>query len=206
MLTAGQFRVNSNVNRTTGKAPFDLVLRFRPEIRMNIEITETEDSHNVSGEAPAARREIELRERDANLVRDMWDISQVTAKKYYDAYRKEISFAIEDKVLINVKNLRVRKLCKKLTDRYVRPFKVSKFISLNAYELELPETYGKFYRTFPVSLLEPYSRRKDEEPFRPIDLDKENRFQVESIRKERGSKENLQFLVKWQGYPKHDNT
>ena len=71
MLIAGQFRINSNVNRITGRAPFDLVLRFRPEMRMNIEIAETEDSYNVSGEAPAARREIKLKEKDTNLVRDI---------------------------------------------------------------------------------------------------------------------------------------
>jgi hypothetical protein len=71
MFAAGQFRVNSNVNRTTGRAPFDLILRFRPEIRINIETVETENSYNVSGEAPAARREIELKKRDANLVRDI---------------------------------------------------------------------------------------------------------------------------------------
>jgi hypothetical protein len=63
--------VNSNINRTTGRTPFDLVLRFRLKMRMNIEIAITEDSYNVSGEVPAARREIELREKDTNLVRDM---------------------------------------------------------------------------------------------------------------------------------------
>jgi hypothetical protein len=75
MFITGQFRMNSNINRTTGKAPFDLVLRFRSEMRMNIEVVETEDSYNALEKAPAARREIELRERNANLVRDMWDIS-----------------------------------------------------------------------------------------------------------------------------------
>jgi hypothetical protein len=176
IFTVGQFKVNSNVNRTIGKAPFDLILRFRSEMRMNIEAVETENSYNVSGEAPAARREIELKKKNANLVRDIWDISQVTAKKYYNIYRKEISFAIKDKILINAKNLRVRKLCKKLTDRYVRPFKISKSISLNAYELEFPEIYERFYRTFLVLLLKSYSRKKGEKPSRPIDLDKENRF------------------------------
>jgi hypothetical protein len=68
MLTAGQFRVNNNVNRTTGRAPFDLVLRFRPKMRMDIETAKTKDNHNASKKAPAARREIELREKDANLV------------------------------------------------------------------------------------------------------------------------------------------
>jgi hypothetical protein len=63
--------VNNNVNRIIGRAPFDLVLRFRPEMRMNIEAAKTEDSYNALREAPAARREIKLRKRDANLVRDM---------------------------------------------------------------------------------------------------------------------------------------
>jgi hypothetical protein len=44
-------------------------------MRINIETAKTENSHNASGEAPAARREVELKKRDANLVRDMWDIS-----------------------------------------------------------------------------------------------------------------------------------
>jgi Chromo (CHRromatin Organisation MOdifier) domain len=133
-------------------------------------------------------------------------MSQITAKKYYNAYRKEISFAIGDKIFINVKNLRVRKLCKKLTDRYVRPFKMFKSVDFNAYELELPETYKRLYRTFLMSLLEPYLRKEGEEPPKPVNLDKKDRFQVESIRKKRDSKENLQFLIKWQGYPEHNNT
>jgi hypothetical protein len=176
MLITGQFRVNNNIKRITGRAPFDLILRFKPEIRINIETIKTEDSHNISEEAPATRREIELKKRNINLVRDIWDMSQVTAKKYYNIYKKEISFAIRDKILINVKNLRVRKSCKKLINRYIRPFKMSKSISPNAYELELSEIYKKLYRTFSVSLLEPYSRKKGEKPFRLIDLDKENRF------------------------------
>jgi hypothetical protein len=123
-------------------------------------------------------------------------MSQVTAKKYYNVHRKEISFAIKDKIFINVKNLRVRKPCKKLTDRYIGPFKISKSVGPNAYELKLFKTYKRFYRTFPMSLLEPYSRKEGEKPLKPINLDKKNRFQVKSIRKERNSKKNLQFLIK----------
>jgi hypothetical protein len=103
-------------------------------------------------------------------------MSQVTAKKYYDAHKKKISFAIEDKILINVKNLRVRKPYKKLTDRYIGPFKMSKSIGPNAYELELPKTYERLYRTFSISLLKPYSRREGEKPPRLINLDKKDRF------------------------------
>jgi len=38
---------------------------------MNIEVVETENSYNILKEAPAVRREIELRKKDANLVRDI---------------------------------------------------------------------------------------------------------------------------------------
>jgi hypothetical protein len=164
--------MNNNINRITGRAPFDLILRFRLKMRINIEIAMTEDSYNALKETPAARREVKLRERDTNLMRDMWDISQIIAKKYYNVYRKEIYFAIRDEVLINVENLRVRKSCKKLTDRYVEPFKEFKSVDPNVYELELPEVYRRLYRTFLVSLLEPYSRREGEELPKPIDLDK----------------------------------
>jgi hypothetical protein len=63
MLIAGQFRVNNNVNRITEKAPFDLILRFRPKMRMNIEITKIENNYNVLKETPAARREIKLKKK-----------------------------------------------------------------------------------------------------------------------------------------------
>jgi hypothetical protein len=64
MLTTGQFKINNNVNRTTGRAPFDLILRFRPKMRINIEVAETKDSHNTSKKAPATRREVKLRKKD----------------------------------------------------------------------------------------------------------------------------------------------
>jgi hypothetical protein len=66
--------------------------------------------------------------------------------------------------------------------------------------------YGRLHRTFPVSLLEPYSRKKGEESPGPINLDEEDRFLVESIRKKRVSKGESQFLIKWLGYPEHENT
>jgi hypothetical protein len=71
MFIISQFRVNSNINRIIGRTPFDLVLRFRPEMRMNIEAAATENSHNISEKASAARREVKLRKRNANLVRDI---------------------------------------------------------------------------------------------------------------------------------------
>jgi hypothetical protein len=94
-------------------------------MRMNIEATMIEDNYNASKEAPVARREVKLRDKNASLVRDMWKMSQTITKKYYDVHKKEISFVIKNEIFINAKNLRVRKPCKKLTDRYIKPFNVT---------------------------------------------------------------------------------
>ena len=140
--------------------PFDLVLRFKPNMRINLDAATTENSHNPLREAPAARQKVKMRKKNDKLLRNTWDASQIQAKKYYDKYKKEIFFAKKNDVFINAKNLRVRKLYKKLTKRYIEPFKIIKSVGFNAYELDLFEVYERFYRTFPVSLFEPYILRE----------------------------------------------
>ncbi len=149
------------------------------------------EGSSLLGEAPAAKQEVELREKDKKILRELWEKTQNIVKKYYDARRKDISFTIREKILFNAKNLRVRKLCKKLTDRYIGFFKVVKIISLNIYQLKLLEQYKRFYKTFHVSLFKPYMRRAGEEPPELIFLDEDDRYQVESIRKERVLKDKI---------------
>jgi hypothetical protein len=40
-------------------------------MRMNIETAETKDNYNALKEIPAARREIELKKKDTNLMRNI---------------------------------------------------------------------------------------------------------------------------------------
>ena len=49
-------------------------------------------------------------------------------------------------------------------------------------------------------------RRAGEEPSGSISLDKDDRYQMESIRKERVLKDKTQFLIKQVSYPEHQNT
>src|SRR6266536_3093224 len=111
--------------------------------------------------------------------------TQNIIKKYYDTRRKNISFIIKEKILLNTKNLRVRKLYKKLTNRYIKSFKIIKAVDLNIYQLKLSKQYRRFYKTFHISLFKLYIRKAGEEPPGLISLNKNNRYQVESIRKER---------------------
>jgi hypothetical protein len=46
-------------------------------------------------------------------------------------------FKPEDNIFLFIKNIRVRKFCKKLTDRYLDSFKISEKINDNVYKLKL---------------------------------------------------------------------
>ena len=131
MLVSAQFRLNSSINRVIERAPFDIIYRYKLEMRMNI-VFIIKGSF-LLGEAPATRQEIKLREKNEKTLRELWEKAQNIVKKYYDVCRKNISFTIGEEVFFNAKNFRVRKLCKKLTDRYIKPFKITKAVGLNVY-------------------------------------------------------------------------
>jgi len=63
-------------------------------------------------------------------------------KKQADRNRKEAEkYRVEDKVLISMKDFLIelmKRVTKKLTEKYIGPYVVKKIISENAVELELP--------------------------------------------------------------------
>jgi hypothetical protein len=46
-------------------------------------------------------------------------------------------YKFSDEIFLSVKNIRVRKFCKILTNRYLDSFKISEKINNNVYKLEL---------------------------------------------------------------------
>ena len=98
---------------------------------------------------------------------------------------------IREEILLNTKNLRVKNIYKKLTDRYIKPFKIIKIIDLNTYQLKLLEQYKRLHKTFYISLLKLYIRRTGEKPPGSISLNKNDRYLVESIRKKRILKDKI---------------
>ena len=64
-----QFRLNSSVNKVIEKAPFDIIYRYKPEIRMNI--APVIKNSSLLEETPAARQKIELREKDKKTLKKL---------------------------------------------------------------------------------------------------------------------------------------
>ena len=108
--------------------------------------------------------------------------------------------------MLSSKNIKLRKVMKKLSDPYIRPFQVEYKVGMNVYRLCLPQKYSRIYLTFHVSLLEVYHRRPGTEPPDPIDINSKEEFEVKVIldAADRGKKR--RWLVKWKDWSSDYNT
>lgn len=117
------------------------------------------------------RLELEARCREATAVQ----------RKYAARKSKPRDYSAGDMVWLSGKNIRTKRLCKKLDFKYHGPFKVLEPIGKQAYRLELPDTM-KIHLVFHVSLLEPYnSRAGDADPPPPTIVDDDLEYVVEEI-------------------------
>ena len=120
-------------------------------------------------------------------------------------------FRVNDKVWLNSKNLALPYQTLKLAPRCHGPFVITHRISPVAYQLKLPQAWT-IHDVFHAGLLTPYHETSQYGPNHtrpPPDLvGGEEEFEVEAIMNHRhhGRARRLQYLVKWKGYPKADNT
>ena len=69
LLTTTQFRLNSSVNKIIEKTSFNIIYRYKSEMRMNI-VSIIEGS-SLLGKTPATKQEIELREKDKKTLKEL---------------------------------------------------------------------------------------------------------------------------------------
>src|SRR5712675_3147773 len=91
------------------------------------------------------------------------------------------------------------------------PFRISKVVSPVAYQLALPLSWG-IHNVFHASLLLPYKETTTHSPNftwpLPDLIEGEEEYEVKAVINHRhhGCRCQLQYLIKWRGYPSSDNT
>ena len=119
-------------------------------------------------------------------------------------------FKVGAEVWLEGSNLALPYQTRKLAPKRHGPFTITKQISPVTYKLQLPPAWT-IHDVFHASLLTPYRVTKQKgtnyiQP--PLELiDREEEFEVENVLGHQyfGKKHDLQYLIKWKGYPTADN-
>ena len=123
----------------------------------------------------------------------------------------ETRWKVGQKVWLEAKNLPLPHGTITLAPKRHGPFQITRVISPVAYQLQLPPQWN-IHPVFHASLLTPYVETNSHGPNYsrpPPDLIAgEAEYEVEQIRSHRrhGRRKQLQYLLKWKGYPESDNT
>lgn len=212
-LPAAELAFNNSKNETTGLTPFYLV--YGREARMPIDIALaplTKAADNPAAAEATARWRAALQQASDNTTRQ-----QRRQKTYADRTRREVRFAVGDRVLLSTQHLKLigeRKRARKLTERYIGPYRVKRVVNANAYELELPASL-KIHPVINISHLKEYRDGAQAFPDRPVSL---TRPEPEALddngapawvvdrlldhrKVKRGARQVDQYLVEWNGYP-----
>ena len=113
--------------------------------------------------------------------------AQEEMKKYTNKKRAEVdNYKVGDLVMLSTKDLKyqmVGRRTEKLTERFVRPYRIKKVVLLNVVELELPSTV-KVHPVVNVSRIQQYIEQVEEqrkEQPAPVIIKGEEEWEVERI-------------------------
>ena len=185
---------NNQKNSTTGLLPNQILLGIEPTLHLS-------EYHATNNEAV---------ERRVKRMEEAWEqatraINKKAAIAPLDQYKPG------DQVWLEVTHLKLPHQGSKLNPKQYGPFKILKGVSPVTFKLDLPVSWT-IHPVFHASLLTLYIKTKTHGPNYsqpPPDLinDKEQ-YEVEQIRNHQHHRHSrmLQYLIKWWGYPKSDNT
>jgi len=201
-LATAEFAFNNKIYTVTKISPFQV--NYGKEPRMDFDIRKKEKNEKAEEFA----REMKERYEEARvaLVR-----SQEEIKRQVDRSRKEAEeYRVNDKVLISTKDFLMelmKRVTKKLMEKFIGPYMVKKIVSENAVELELPVLL-RIHPVVNVRRIVKYREQVEEQkkiPPPPVEIDGKKKYEVEEIldRQERRGK--TRYLVKWKGYTAEEN-
>jgi hypothetical protein len=204
LLAYCEFAYNNSKNGTTGSTPF--YLNYGQEVNLPATITVTDEQANAAVEDLLTQLRDALVSAESNMKE-----AQAHQKKYADKDRRELSFKVNDRVLLDARDITFTTGSKKLLDKYLGPYPVMEVISPTAYKLKLPPKF-RIHPVFHVSKLKEAKESVDfpdrEQVDRPAPelLGSEDAWEVEALvgKRKRGNK--VEYQVKWVGYPEWENT
>ena len=123
-------------------------------------------------------------------------------KQATDQAKRASNIEVSDLVLLSTRYLSLRSSPGKLKPCFIRPFRVTKAVGANAFELEFSATM-KVHPVFNVSLLCKF--QGEYKPPGLIIVDGEAEYEVEKIFRRKGNGKRRQYLVRYLGYDESED-
>ena len=206
LLGCLEFALNNSIQSSTNLSPFYLNYGFHPHA---FPLNTQSDNHNV----PAADEFVENMRNLTNIARDNIQKAQLLQSRNADSKRREERFEVGDQVLavtdhLTDENDKLRPT-KKLSSNYTGPFTIVQKLSQNSVRIDLKNR--KAHPTIHVSKLRKYIKNPERFQERlpkpaPIKIKKKDEYEVEDILAQRIKKKKTEYLVRWKGYGKEDDT
>jgi hypothetical protein len=116
--------------------------------------------------------------------------------KYYNEKHISRIFNVEDKILLNFKNIHTSKSFKKLDHKYYESFEMQDFVEKQTYKFSLLHTF-RIHNVFHVFLLKSFKKRFDEVMTSfSIMLNEKRHDEVKLILNNKLYRKRLQYFVK----------
>ena len=199
LLPLAQFAYNSAESEGTGVTPFFANYGYTPEVYKAPLI----DTAHAQG---ATVKVTELRTLHEELSSDIKFIAARSAMYYNKKHSMGPTLKKGNKVYLLRKNVATKRPSDKLDHKKLGPFQIDKKIGPVNYRLKLPATM-QIHPVFHVSLLEPAPPGSPPAPKTEVQqLDPQKEYEVESILDCQYFRNQIKYLIKWEGYPHSENT
>jgi hypothetical protein len=199
-LDACEISINNAPLGSTGHSPYFHDMGRNP--KFDLVALEAKGAGVVEGAVQKAER---MRELWAEMARE-YAVVQKRMKEQADKKRRDVEFAVGDRVWVDRRNMSTGRPSAKLDWKRVGPYSITERIGNVAYRVALPP-HVKAHNVFHVSLLSPFRQDtfggRQPPPPEPERIDGELEWEVEAIldsRKKPGRGDGCLWLVKWKGY------
>jgi len=200
LLPLAEFAYNNASSESSGVSPFYANKGYHPQINISPEI----DVASIRAQNYA----VDLHQLHAELKVQLTHAQEQFSAQADRRRSDPPSFNIGDMVLLRSEHIRTTRPTKKLSAKFLGPFKILKKHGTHSYALQLPHDMRAVHPVFHVSQLKPLTvneiPNRTQPPPPPVQIDEQLEYEVAEIldskidRRYRACP--LRYLVRWAGY------